>query len=57
VGSSQHHLCSHLKSSEDFVDDRPSVVMASPGMLQTGLSRELFERWCSNKQNGLVIPG
>jgi len=31
--------------------------MASPGMLQSGLSRELFERWCSDKRNGVILPG
>ena len=31
--------------------------MASPGMLQQGLSRELFELWCSDRRNGLVMPG
>jgi hypothetical protein len=46
-----------LKSLSDFDDSGPSVVMASPGMLQNGMSRELFERWCPDKRNGLVIPG
>lgn len=40
-----------------FDDDGPCVFMASPGMLQNGLSRELFERWCTNKRNGLVLTG
>lgn len=31
--------------------------MASPGMLQSGLSRELLELWCTDKRNGVVIPG
>tara|TARA_R110002050_G_scaffold32774_1_gene84063 strand:+ start:338 stop:724 length:387 start_codon:yes stop_codon:yes gene_type:complete len=26
-------------------------------MLQNGMSRELFERWCTKKANGVVIPG
>jgi cleavage and polyadenylation specificity factor subunit 3 len=26
-------------------------------MLQSGLSRELFELWCSDKRNGVVLPG
>jgi cleavage and polyadenylation specificity factor subunit 3 len=26
-------------------------------MLQNGLSRELFELWCSDKKNGVIIPG
>ena len=33
------------------------VVMASPGMMQSGFSRELFEMWCSDKRNGLMMPG
>ena len=31
--------------------------MASPGMLQSGLSRRLFERWCDKEENGLVLAG
>ena len=31
--------------------------MASPGMMQSGLSRELFESWCSDRRNGLMMPG
>jgi len=46
-----------LKSMSGFDDSQPVVVMASPGMLQSGLSRELFERWCSDKRNGLMMPG
>lgn len=46
-----------LKDVQSFRDDRPCVVMASPGMLQSGFSRELFERWCTNEKNGVVIPG
>ncbi|KAL0483926.1 cleavage and polyadenylation specificity factor subunit CPSF3 [Acrasis kona] len=49
---------SNLKSIEDFDDSLgPCVIMASPGMLQSGLSRELFEMWCSNERNGVIIPG
>jgi cleavage and polyadenylation specificity factor subunit 3 len=48
---------SNLKSMEHFDDIGPCVVMASPGMLQSGLSRELFEKWCSDKRNGVVLPG
>lgn len=46
-----------LKDIQSFRDDRPCVIMASPGMLQSGFSRELFERWCTNERNGVVIPG
>lgn len=33
------------------------VVMASPGMLQSGHSRELFEQWCEDPRNGTIIAG
>ncbi|KAG0801367.1 hypothetical protein G6F62_006727 [Rhizopus arrhizus] len=48
---------SNLKNVEQFEDSGPCVMMASPGMLQNGLSRELFERWAPDKKNGLVITG
>ncbi|KAJ4457162.1 putative Cleavage and polyadenylation specificity factor 73 [Paratrimastix pyriformis] len=41
----------------EFQDTGPCVVVASPGMLQNGFSRELFDRWCSNEINGVVIAG
>ena len=47
----------NIRGINHFEDDGPCVFMASPGMLQNGLSRELFERWCTNKQNGLVLTG
>lgn len=31
--------------------------MASPGMMQSGLSRELFESWCTDAKNGVIIAG
>ena len=39
----------------DFIG--PCVVMASPGFLQSGVSRELFELWCDSEKHGVVIPG
>nr|XP_039259964.1 cleavage and polyadenylation specificity factor subunit 3-like [Styela clava] len=48
---------SNLKGMEYFDDVGPSVVMASPGMMQTGLSRELFETWCTDRRNGVIIAG
>lgn len=47
----------YLKNREAFRDSGPCVVLASPGMLQNGFSRELLEQWCSNRKNGLIIPG
>ncbi|KAI9998920.1 hypothetical protein PInf_003584 [Phytophthora infestans] len=46
----QFEHISNLKSMDDFDDSGPSVVMASPGMLQSG-------RWCSDKRNACLIPG
>lgn len=47
----------NLRSMEHFKDDGPCVMMASPGMLQNGLSRELLEKWAPHPRNGLIIPG
>lgn len=46
-----------LKNIDNLDNNQPSVVMASPGMLQKGLSRTLFEKWCSCAQNGVVFTG
>ncbi|KAL7031466.1 hypothetical protein ACKWTF_007020 [Chironomus riparius] len=48
---------SNLKGIDHFDDIGPSVVMASPGMMQSGLSRELFESWCTDPKNGVIIAG
>ena len=48
---------SNLKSIDHFDDVGPCVVMASPGMMQSGLSRELFEAWCSDTRNCCIVPG
>ncbi|KAI9308583.1 beta-lactamase-like protein [Cunninghamella echinulata] len=48
---------SNLRNVEQFEDSGPCVMMASPGMLQNGLSRELFERWAPDVKNGLVMTG
>ncbi|KAF1741097.1 hypothetical protein MXB_5204, partial [Myxobolus squamalis] len=50
---------------DEFNDDGPCVIIASPGMLQVishvlkqnGFSRDLFERWCSDPKNGVIIAG
>jgi len=47
----------NLRSEREFEDDGPSVVLATPGMLQSGLSRRLFERWCRFSNNGVVLAG
>ncbi|KMZ75797.1 Cleavage and polyadenylation specificity factor subunit 3-I [Zostera marina] len=48
---------SPLKNTDNFNDVGPSVVMASPGGLQSGLSRQLFDKWCADKRNSCIIPG
>lgn len=45
----------HLKSTGQFDDVGPCVVMATPSMLQSGMSRELFENWCGDARNCVVI--
>ncbi|GBP25833.1 Cleavage and polyadenylation specificity factor 73 [Eumeta japonica] len=42
---------------DHFEDIGPCVIMASPGMMQSGLSRELFESWCTDPKNGVIIAG
>ena len=31
--------------------------MASPGMLQSGISRQLFDMWCQDEKNACVVAG
>eukprot|EP00529_Nitzschia_sp_RCC80_P014456 CAMPEP_0113448926 /NCGR_PEP_ID=MMETSP0014_2-20120614/5025_1 /TAXON_ID=2857 /ORGANISM="Nitzschia sp." /LENGTH=754 /DNA_ID=CAMNT_0000340167 /DNA_START=23 /DNA_END=2287 /DNA_ORIENTATION=+ /assembly_acc=CAM_ASM_000159 len=49
----------NLKSIDatSFPDTGPSVVFASPGMLQSGVSRQLFDRWAADAKNGVMIAG
>ena len=35
--------------------DADCVVLATPSMLQSGLSRDLFEAWCGDARNGVII--
>jgi len=46
-----------IKDVASFEDNEPCVMMASPGMLQSGFSRELLEKWCTNERNGVIITG
>lgn len=48
---------SYLKNMEDFQDFGPSVMLASPGMLQSGISRDVLERWCPEVKNLVLITG
>jgi len=40
-----------------FDDSRPCVVLATPGMLQSGDSRFLLEQWCSDPANRVLLVG
>ncbi|RYP01691.1 hypothetical protein DL764_006154 [Monosporascus ibericus] len=46
-----------LKNLDRFDDSGTCVMLASPGMLQNGVSRELLEKWAPNEKNGVVITG
>eukprot|EP00043_Microstomoeca_roanoka_P009598 m.91345 g.91345 ORF g.91345 m.91345 type:complete len:784 (+) comp14632_c0_seq2:23-2374(+) len=46
-----------LNQFDEQYDGGPCVMLASPGMLQSGLSREVFERWASNKANCVLLAG
>lgn len=45
----------HLKNIAQFDDSGPCVMMATPSMLQSGVSRELFEAWCEDERNTVII--
>uniref|UniRef100_A0A1D1ZMB8 Cleavage and polyadenylation specificity factor subunit 3 n=1 Tax=Auxenochlorella protothecoides TaxID=3075 RepID=A0A1D1ZMB8_AUXPR len=45
----------HLRSARAFDDVGACVVMATPSMLQSGVSRDLFEAWCGDARNLVVI--
>ncbi|KAI9797359.1 MAG: endoribonuclease ysh1 [Piccolia ochrophora] len=46
-----------LKNLDRFEDVGGCVMLASPGMLQSGVSRELLERWAPDQKNGVIITG
>ncbi|KAK3387596.1 endoribonuclease YSH1 [Podospora didyma] len=46
-----------LKNIDRFEDVGGCVMLASPGMLQNGVSRELLERWAPSEKNGVIITG
>jgi cleavage and polyadenylation specificity factor subunit 3 len=46
-----------LKNLDRFDDVGGCVMLASPGMMQNGVSRELLERWAPDAKNGVIITG
>ena len=45
------------KNLDSYDKKKPIVVFASPGMMQSSLSRSLFEEWCQDDKNGVIITG
>ena len=37
--------------------NEPMLVLATPGMMHAGTSLKIFQEWCSDKKNSLLIPG
>ncbi|KAJ9616329.1 endoribonuclease ysh1 [Cladophialophora chaetospira] len=46
-----------LRNLERFDDVGGCVMLASPGMMQSGMSRTLLERWAPDQRNGVVMTG
>lgn len=46
-----------VRSIDRFDDVGSCVMLASPGMLQTGVSRTLLERWAPSDKNGVILTG
>jgi cleavage and polyadenylation specificity factor subunit 3 len=57
VGPWDFQFVRALKSLERFEDIGPCVMLASPGMMQNGASRELLEKWAPDSRNGVVVTG
>ena len=46
-----------IKNNDDLNDSSPCVLLCAPAMLQNGMSRHFFDRWCSDSRNGIILPG
>ncbi|KAI3406309.2 YSH1 [Candida oxycetoniae] len=46
-----------IKNLSKFSDLGPSVVVATPGMLQAGVSRQLLEKWAPEQKNLVIMTG
>ncbi|CAL5867054.1 uncharacterized protein PFLUO_LOCUS1266 [Penicillium psychrofluorescens] len=57
VGPWDFRFVRSLRSLDRFDDVGGCVMLASPGMLQSGTSRELLERWAPSDRNGVVMTG
>jgi len=46
-----------LKHNQLLKGIDPCVVLANPGMLQSGISRDYFEMWCKDEKNCILFTG
>ena len=46
-----------IRNLAKFSDLGPSVVVATPGMLQAGVSRQLLEKWAPEQKNLVILTG
>lgn len=46
-----------LRNLDRFDDVGGCVMLASPGMMQSGMSRILLERWAPDQRNGVIMTG
>lgn len=46
-----------LRNLDRFDDVGGCVMLASPGMMQSGMSRMLLERWAPDQRNGVLMTG
>jgi cleavage and polyadenylation specificity factor subunit 3 len=49
------HIRNLTQGGRELEGSGACVVLATPSMLQTGLSRELFEAWCGDARNCVII--
>lgn len=49
----------HIKPLDrSYIDSPgPMVVFATPGMLHSGLSLQIFKKWCISENNMVIMPG
>lgn len=53
----QFKFIKSIRSIDRIHDIGPCVVVASPGMLQSGVSRQLLERWAPDPKNAVIMTG
>ena len=53
----QFKFIKSIRSIDKVYDMGPCVVVASPGMLQSGVSRQLLERWAPDPKNAVIMTG